>query len=810
MPAGSPPDLSLARPEDRAAFQVTTFARDLSFPTSMLSLADGSLVVATNVGPSLFAASTGTLLRFTDVDGDGVADGTPVTLAQGLPGLITSIRRIGSVVVVLSSRTGEETITLLRVGPTADAPLSPAGSLRFRIPEGFEHSTYALALRRSPSQPGAIEVFFNLGAKSNAAATTERVGLQGDGLQVRLDPVELEADSIQRLILTPSGFRGQFVASVDLIARGLRNAAGMTFAANGDLYLQDNGIDDRSNGVSLSADELNCIAAADIGRLVPDFGFPGTYVDAATGNTVSDGREGITAPVLTFRPVGDERSEGAVELAEAPWAFGAGFRQQIFTTFYGEWGRGGAANQENPVVLANPKSGERLHFIPNQLLGHPYGLLSTPQTLFLTDLDHGGSLANNRGGVLYRVARPVLPAPTLAIKPRTLRLQEGSTGVTAFTFTVRRRGDSSGAASVDWTVEGVGVNPTDAWDFENSVWPGGTVSFAPGERTRTLTVPVVADAVTETIEQFRVALSQPSGADLDPASAEATGTIVNDDRGAWVFDWRKASPLGDTPGVLLAQLSLPSPRPAEPVLRLTALRVDLTTPGLSLTVSDRISDWEANSRETLTETPRGFIERHRLEGTPVVAAINTSFFTLTDGWKAVPTDLKGLAVDQGVLVSPAENGVAALLLDPITGARIEQLSASTAPDPAGLTLAVSGGSFSEGIVLRDGVVMGASDVQNARSGLGLSRDQRFLTLLTVDRSLRSFAPSYWGATFQDVGRLLAGLGSSDGMNLDGGGSSQLACWDAGSGTTRLLNTPLGGLERFVGTSLGVVVAGPEA
>ena len=56
---------------------------------------------------------------------------------------------------------------------------------------------------------------------------------------------------------------------------GLRNPAGFAFDPNnGDLYLQDNGIDGVVNANEpTSADELNVIAAAQIGGPIEDFGF---------------------------------------------------------------------------------------------------------------------------------------------------------------------------------------------------------------------------------------------------------------------------------------------------------------------------------------------------------------------------------------------------------------------------------------------------------------------------------------------------------------------------------------------------------
>lgn len=416
--AESPPTLTLNRPQDQSRFRVTTFASGLSFPTSMASLSDGSLLVATNNGLSIFGSPTGNLLRLVDSDDDGFADGAPTVLATGFPGAVTSVRRVDDLVLTLSST--QERISLWRTGATPSSPLIPAGSLNFSFPGGFSHSTYALAARVAPSNPSAVEVFFNLGGQGNNSSTTATVGLAGDGSGVVMAATQLAANSIHRLTLTATGLGSQLSGAVQQVAKGLRNAAGMVFAANGDLLLHDNGIDTPGNpDVSLSSDELNRIAAADLGVVIPDFGFPNTYVSAATGQTIANGvvvcdgicaTPGVTPPRLAFRPIGTERSEGAVEIALAPPGFPADFAGGVFSAFFGKFA-GGAANDENPVVFSDPATGTYFHFIPNQLLGHPNGLMARGNSLFLTDLDYGGNLGGTTKGTIYQITNLDSPPP---------------------------------------------------------------------------------------------------------------------------------------------------------------------------------------------------------------------------------------------------------------------------------------------------------------------------------------------------------------------------------------------------------------
>lgn len=121
---------------------------------------------------------------------------------------------------------------------------------------------------------------------------------------------------------------------------------------------------------------------------------------------------------------------------------------------------------------------------------------------------------------------------------------EGNSGTTDFTFTVSRTGDTSGTAGVAYAVSGSGTNPADAADFGGSL-PSGTVNFAAGETSRTITVPVSGNTDVEPDEGFTVTLSGVSGATLGTATAD--GMIRNDDG---------VADLGQVDFLLLKHLSL--------------------------------------------------------------------------------------------------------------------------------------------------------------------------------------------------------------------------------------------------------------
>lgn len=100
---------------------------------------------------------------------------------------------------------------------------------------------------------------------------------------------------------------------------------------------------------------------------------------------------------------------------------------------------------------------------------------------------------------------------------------EGNTGTTEFPFVVKRTGLEGGTSEVAWSVQGVGPHAADAADFPGAVFPSGIVTFAPGETSKTILVPVNADTYLEPDETFQLSLGTSGGI------STALATIRNDD-----------------------------------------------------------------------------------------------------------------------------------------------------------------------------------------------------------------------------------------------------------------------------------------
>src|SRR5262245_8566295 len=90
-----------------ADFRITVFATNLYFPLGMARLADGSMLVGVSQGANFWSASTvGQILRLTDTNRDGIADGPGTILYTGLPGGQSSLRLWGKLIFVTGQGVG--------------------------------------------------------------------------------------------------------------------------------------------------------------------------------------------------------------------------------------------------------------------------------------------------------------------------------------------------------------------------------------------------------------------------------------------------------------------------------------------------------------------------------------------------------------------------------------------------------------------------------------------------------------------------------------------------------------------------------
>ncbi|MGI8810323.1 MAG: Calx-beta domain-containing protein [Acidimicrobiales bacterium] len=105
---------------------------------------------------------------------------------------------------------------------------------------------------------------------------------------------------------------------------------------------------------------------------------------------------------------------------------------------------------------------------------------------------------------------------------------EGDSGTTTANFTVTRYGNTAGTSTMTYqTSNGTAVAPGDY-----TALPLTTLTFANGETSKVVQVPVVGDTAGEAAETFNLVLTSPVGAIRSDATG--VGTILNDDPGTYL------------------------------------------------------------------------------------------------------------------------------------------------------------------------------------------------------------------------------------------------------------------------------------
>jgi probable HAF family extracellular repeat protein len=118
--------------------------------------------------------------------------------------------------------------------------------------------------------------------------------------------------------------------------------------------------------------------------------------------------------------------------------------------------------------------------------------------------------------------RPVLLTPGPSLTINNVSVTEGNSGTTNAVFAVRL--STPGAVPVTVQYATTDGTATAGSDYQPA---SGTLSFAPGETTKTISVPVIGDRRAESNETFFVNLSQAVNADI--AAGQGTGTILDDE-----------------------------------------------------------------------------------------------------------------------------------------------------------------------------------------------------------------------------------------------------------------------------------------
>ena len=188
----------------------------------------------------------------------------------------------------------------------------------------------------------------------------------------------------------------------------------------------------------------------------------------------------------------------------------------------------GGPNAATPGVDYTAVSG-RLTFAPGELRKTVF-VTTFGDTAFEPDEEFTFNLSNCSGceldfasGLGEIVNDDAAPPPGVSVND--VSVIEGNSGTTNATFTV----SLSAAATANVTVRYATANGTATADSDYAA-RSGTVTFTPGQRSRTVAITVNGDTTVEPNETFFVNLSSASGATI--ADGQGVGTITNDDTAA--------------------------------------------------------------------------------------------------------------------------------------------------------------------------------------------------------------------------------------------------------------------------------------
>lgn len=132
----------------------------------------------------------------------------------------------------------------------------------------------------------------------------------------------------------------------------------------------------------------------------------------------------------------------------------------------------------------------------------------------------GTTVAAQSGKATSTITVTVTVTASLSIAD--ISVVEGDAGQILATFTVTLSGVSGQTVTVDFAT--ADNNAVAASDYTAST---GTLTFAPGETTKSITVPILGDVLDETDESFFVNFSNATNASL--LDGQAIGTITDDD-----------------------------------------------------------------------------------------------------------------------------------------------------------------------------------------------------------------------------------------------------------------------------------------
>jgi hypothetical protein len=245
---------------------------------------------------------------------------------------------------------------------------------------------------------------------------------------------------------------------------------------------------------------------------------------------------------------------------------------------------------------------------------------------------------------------------------------------------------------------------------------------------------------------------------------------------------------------------------ADPPRRIFVVNVNLTDPRVQIRVSRAGPDPDGPGPfETTLQTPTKIADREQFD-----IVVNGDFFGaknvkdaegVKSGYvKGLWANVLGPDVTDGELWGPAEHARPALIVR-----KGNHVSIATIKDPPSDALQVIAGSD---IILQNGNNIAKTEgsfakTRHPRTCVGIADGGKRLVLVVVDGRRKDRV----GMQLTELADFMKSQGCTDALNLDGGGSSELALRDPKTGKLQVMNSPSDLRERAVASVLGISIEG---
>lgn len=250
------------------------------------------------------------------------------------------------------------------------------------------------------------------------------------------------------------------------------------------------------------------------------------------------------------------------------------------------------------------------------------------------------------------------------------------------------------------------------------------------------------------------------------------------------------------PGVTYRLLEIKNP-----LNRIHVITIDLHNPAIRFIVAKGSDEKRSDGYETALLGPLAIANREHFD-----IVINGDFFeakrfkdakgTTRPFAPGDPANVRGTAESSGTVWATTQTSRPALIITKDGEARIRRLHTP----PADAVQIISGSS----IMLKAGKVQPMTSKletdANPRTAAGITTDGSKLVLLVDDGRWKEHS---LGMSTPDLAKVMLDLGCSEAINLDGGGSTEMALRDPATGNLVVVNHPSERKERPVADVLGV-------